>query len=66
MPSHHKLDDIRAFAKMAERVGDPRLMVDLIRQRIAELNNNGEEVPEELLWIQNHYVDECIYSSPSN
>ncbi|MGI9521118.1 MAG: hypothetical protein ACR2PG_05660 [Hyphomicrobiaceae bacterium] len=61
-----KRDDVRVFSRIVEQVGDPRLVVELIRQRIAELNSNGEEVPEELLWIQNHYVDECIYSSQSN
>jgi hypothetical protein len=39
------------------------LAVNLIRQRIAELNDRGEGVPEELIRIENRYVDECIYAS---
>ena len=63
MASNQKLKAIREIVTKAEQEDDPRLAVKLIRQKIAELNNSGKDVPEELIWIQNRYVDECIYES---
>ncbi|MGI9410051.1 MAG: hypothetical protein ACR2OV_08255 [Hyphomicrobiaceae bacterium] len=63
MTSDQKREEIRALVTTAEQQDDPRYAVQVIRQRIAELNNSGQEVPEELIWIQNRYVDECIYAS---
>jgi len=63
MTSAQKRKEIREIVIKAEQEGDPRLAIELIRQRIAELNDSGQEVPEELIWIQNRYVDECIYAS---
>jgi hypothetical protein len=53
----------QAIVTKAEQAEDPRLALKLIRQRIAELNDRGEEVPEELIRIKNRYADECIYAS---
>ncbi len=63
MTSDQRREEIRLLLTRAEDVDDPRLAVQLIRQRIAELNESGQDVPEELIWLQNRYVDECIHAS---
>ena len=63
MTSDQMRKEVQAIVTKAEQVEDPRLAVKLIRQRIAELNDSGEGAPEELIWIQNRFVDECIYTS---
>jgi hypothetical protein len=63
MTSDQMRKEVQAIVTKAEQVEDPRLAVNLIRQRIAELNDRGEGVPEELIRIENRYVDECIYAS---
>ena len=63
MTSDQMRKEIRALVTRAEQAGDPRLAVKLIKQRIAELNDSGEEVPAELIWIENRYLNECIYAS---
>lgn len=63
MTLEQKREEIRALVTKVEQEDDPRMAVKLIRQRIAELNNIGEDVPEEFIWMQNRLVDECIYAS---
>ncbi|MGI9423104.1 MAG: hypothetical protein ACR2PA_07920 [Hyphomicrobiaceae bacterium] len=63
MTLEQKREEIRALATKIEQEDDPRSAVKIIRQRIAELNNIGEDVPEEFIWMQNRLVDECIYAS---
>ena len=63
MTLEQKREEIRALVTKIEQEDDPRLAVKIIRQRIAELNNIGEDVPEEFIWMQNRLVDECIYAS---
>ena len=63
MTSEQERQKIRLIVGRAEQQDDPRAAIQLIQQGIAEMNNLGEEVPQELLLIQNYYVDECIHES---
>ena len=63
MTSEEKRAEIRSVVTMAEQADDPRRAVAIIRQRITELKNGGHEIPEELVWIENRYVDDCIHAS---
>ncbi|MEM8971114.1 MAG: hypothetical protein AAGD43_03520 [Pseudomonadota bacterium] len=63
MTSEEKRQTIRVILREAEQQDDPRAAVQLIRLKISEMNDRGQEVPEELTEIQNRFVDECIYAS---
>ncbi len=63
MTSEEKRQTIRVILSEAEQQDDPRAAVQLIRRKISEMNDRGQEVPEELTEIQNRFVDECIYAS---
>ena len=63
MASEELRDEVRVLIRKVEQEDDPRLAVRLIRKRIAELNDVGEDVPEEFLLLQIRLVDECIYAS---
>ncbi|MEM6496147.1 MAG: hypothetical protein AAF709_05410 [Pseudomonadota bacterium] len=63
MTSEEKRQTIRVILSEAEQQDDPRAAVQLIRRKIGEMNDRGQEVPEELTEIQTRFVDECIYAS---
>ena len=63
MTSEQKRQQINVLIKEAEEQDDPRAVIQLIRNKITELNNLGEEIPEELIWMQKRYTNECIYAS---
>ena len=63
MTSNQERQKVRVIVREAEQQDDPRAAIQLIQQKIAEMNNLGEVVPQELVLIQNHYVDECIHES---
>ena len=63
MTSEHVRQKVRLIFSEAEQQDDPRAAIQLIQQTIAEMTNLGEEVPQELVLMQNHYVDECIHES---
>lgn len=63
MTSDQIRQEIRSLVAKAEMVDDPRLAVKIIRQRIAELTDNGQDVPQELIRVENHYVHDCICES---
>ena len=55
--------EVHVLLAKVEQTDDPRFAVRLVRERIAELNNCGEEVPEELTWMEKRLVAECIDAS---
>ncbi len=63
MASVEARDEIQNLISKMEHEDDPRLAVKLLRDRIAELNAEGKDIPEEFIAIQNRFVDECIYAS---
>lgn len=63
MTSEQERQTVRVILSEAEQQDDPRAAVQLIRQKIKELNDNGQMVPDELTAIENRFVDECIYAS---
>ena len=63
MTSEEKRQTIRVILSEAEQQEDPRAAVQLIRRKISEMNDSGQEVPDELTEIENRFVDECIYAS---
>ena len=63
MTSEQQRQKVRVIVSQAEQQDDPRAAIQLIQQKITEMNNLGEEVPQDLVLIQNHYVDECIHES---
>lgn len=56
-------EEVRVLLAKVEQTDDPRFAVRLVRERIAELNNCGEDVPEELTWMEKRLVAECIDAS---
>ena len=63
MTSEQMRQKLRVIVSAAEQQDDPRAAIQLIQRTIAEMNNLGEDVPQELVVMQNHYVDECIHES---
>jgi hypothetical protein len=63
MASVKNRDEVHILISEVEQADDPRQAVKLLRDRIAELNAEGKEVPEEFLLIENRFVDECVYAS---
>jgi len=63
MTDDRNRDDIQAIITKVELLDTPRSAVEFIRQQITELNIRGSQVSEELIWLQNRYVDQCIYGS---
>lgn len=63
MTSEQERQNVRVIVSQAEQQDDPRAAIRLIQQKIAEMNDLGQQVPQELVLIQNHYVDECIHES---
>ncbi len=55
--------EVRAIIAQAEQSDDPRFGVRLVRARIAELNAAGEDVPDELTWIEKRFIADCIDAS---
>ena len=56
-------EEVRALAAKVEEAEDPRSAVQLVRDRINELTKLGEDIPEELTWIEKRLVAECIDAS---
>ena len=56
-------DEVQSLISQVEQEDDPRLAVKLLTDRIAELNAEGKDVPEEFIVFQNRFVKECIYAS---
>ena len=56
-------EEVRVLLAKVEQADDPRFAVRLVRERIAELSNCGEDVPEELTWMEKRLVAECIDAS---
>ena len=56
-------DEVHHLISEVEHADDPRLAVKLVRDRIAELNAEGKDVPKEFILIQNRFVEECVYAS---
>ena len=63
MASVEARDEIQNLISKVEQEDDPRLAVKLLRDRIAELIAEGKDIPEEIIAIENRFVDECIYAS---
>jgi len=55
--------EVRSIIAQVEQSDDPRQGVQLIRQRMSELRDAGEEVPEEFTRVEKQLIADCIDAS---
>lgn len=57
----HSLADL--VSQMEQSAEDPRRCYALVRQRIAEMRNAGEIVPDEMVRLERSLMTECLAES---
>ena len=54
---------VRSIVTQVELADDPRVGIQLVRQRMSELRERGKQVPEEFVWIEKRLTADCIDAS---
>lgn len=54
---------VRNIVTQVELADDPRVGIQIVRDRISELQKCGEQVPEEFVWIEKRLTADCIDAS---
>lgn len=55
--------EVRRIVTRIELAEDPRVGIQLVRERMSEIRQGGQEVPEEFTWIEKRLAAECIDAS---
>ena len=56
-------EQVRQLVTQVEMDGDPRVGIQLVRAKMSELHNAGEEVPKEFIWIEKRFLSDCVEAS---